>query len=82
MAKAEAAAIIANIGVRVIVLKMGVNGLEAFHENASVFQPAIPAVMVRDRTGAGDVAAAGFLAVLIKNLTLERSLELAALAAS
>lgn len=80
--KAEGAAIMSNIGVRVIVLKMGVKGLEAFHENTSVFQPAIPAAMVRDRTGAGDVAAAGFLAGLIKNLSLERSLELAALAAS
>jgi ribokinase len=81
-AKAEAAAILTSIGVRVIVLKMGSKGLEAFHENVSVVQPAIPAATIRDRTGAGDVAAAGFLAGFIKRLSLKRSLELAALAAS
>lgn len=80
--KAEAAAILTSIGVQVIVLKMGAKGLEAFHKDVSVVQPAIPAAAVRDRTGAGDVAAAGFLAGLIKHLPLERSLELAALAAS
>ncbi len=37
---------------------------------------------IRDRTGAGDVAAAGFLAGAIESVGLEASLELAAIVAS
>jgi sugar/nucleoside kinase (ribokinase family) len=70
------------LGVRTIVVKMGERGLEAFHENASEFQAGIKPSAIRDRTGAGDVAAAGFLAGLIEKLSIRDSLKLAALAAS
>ncbi len=80
--KSDAAELLAEIGIPVIIVKMGEQGLQAFHEKTFVSQPAIKASVVRDRTGAGDVAAAGFLAGLIERLSVKESLELAARAAS
>ncbi|MBI5247937.1 MAG: hypothetical protein HY912_00450 [Desulfomonile tiedjei] len=80
--KAKAVAILTRIGIRVILVKMGEKGLEAFYDMTSAFQPAVAVSAIRDRTGAGDVAAAGFLAGLIERLPIRPSLRLAALAAS
>jgi ribokinase len=78
----SASELLMGLGVRTIVVKMGEKGLEAFRENASEFQAGIKPSAIRDRTGAGDVAAAGFLAGLIEKLSIRDSLKLAALAAS
>jgi sugar/nucleoside kinase (ribokinase family) len=45
-------------------------------------QDAVPPREIKDRTGAGDVAAAGFLAGMIQVMDIPRCLELAARAAS
>ena len=70
------------IGARTVVVKLGAKGILAFQRGRSVFQSAVPPAVVNDRTGAGDVAAAGFLAGRLKSLPLEVCLELAAAAAS
>lgn len=80
--KVDATALLAGMGIGIVVLKLGAQGLEAFHEMGYTFQPPVAVSGVRDRTGAGDVAAAGFLAGLIQRMTIEQSLELAAHAAS
>jgi ribokinase len=79
---AEAVANLMEIGVRTVVVKMGANGLHGFEVDRSWRQAAALPVEIKDRTGAGDVAAAGFIAGMIHSLSLEESLELAALAAS
>lgn len=78
----EGAAVMLSSGVTTVVVKMGAEGIMAFQANRSIYQPAVVPREIRDRTGAGDVAAAGFVAGMIRSLTLEKSLELAALAAS
>jgi ribokinase len=70
------------IGVRMVIVKLGPEGMRAFVPGKSVYQPAVPPHEIRDRTGAGDVAAAGFLAGTIKLMGLESSLQLAAIMAS
>ncbi|MCX5873460.1 MAG: carbohydrate kinase family protein [Deltaproteobacteria bacterium] len=70
------------IGAKIIVLKMGPLGLKAFQADRSWFQETIPPAGIVDRTGAGDVAAAGFLAGMISSLTIANCLALAAWAAS
>ncbi len=54
----------------------------AFHAGKTIVQPAIPPTVLVDRTGAGDVAAAGFIAGELKALDLGGCLEVAAAAAS
>ncbi len=76
------AAHLLKMGTRTVVVKLGSKGIMGFQGEEIVFQPAIsPAVLV-DRTGAGDVAAAGFLAGDLKGLDLQGRLALAAAAAS
>lgn len=70
------------VGVGTVVLKRGPRGISAFQGAKVVHQPAVSPGRVLDRTGAGDVAAAGFIAGLLQVLTLEESLEFAAIAAS
>ncbi len=65
-----------------VIVKLGPEGLMAFAPGKSVYQAAVVPREVRDRTGAGDVAAAGFLAGTIKSVGLEASLQLAAIMAS
>lgn len=67
---------------RVVVVKKGAHGLDAYHQNDIIRQPAIPPVVLRDRTGAGDVAAAGFIAGGLLGLELPQRLYVAALSAS
>jgi len=78
----EGASLMLTMGVSTVVAKMGAAGIRAFQGDRRIYQPAIPAERIMDRTGAGDVAAAGFVAGMIRSLPLEKCLELAALAAS
>lgn len=78
----QAAADLLAIGTKSIVIKLSAEGMIAFQRERSFSQPAVPAAAVIDRTGAGDVAAAGFLAGKLKSLRFEACLELAATAAS
>jgi ribokinase len=71
-----------SIGVQTIVLKMGPKGIRAVQSNDDWFQEAVPPIRVIDRTGAGDVVAAGFLAGMILSLPISECLELAAQSAS
>jgi ribokinase len=70
------------IGVEMVIVKLGPEGLRAFTHETSAYQPAVLPREIRDRTGAGDVAAAGFLAGTIESVGLEASLQLAAIMAS
>ena len=78
----QAAADLLAIGTKNIVVKLSAEGIMAFQREKSFSQAAVPAAAVIDRTGAGDVAAAGFLAGKLKSLPLDGCLELAASAAS
>lgn len=69
-------------GVDVVVVKYGERGLRAYSEDKVVQQPAIPPRKLMDRTGAGDAAAAGFIAGRLMGWSTECCLELAALVAS
>jgi len=71
-----------DLGVALIVLKRGERGIAAFDQAGSYHQPAIDPRRIIDRTGAGDVAAAGFLGGMIRGLGIEESLKVAAAAAS
>ncbi len=70
------------MGTKTIVLKLSTEGLMAFQRDKSWFQAAVPPAAVKDRTGAGDAAAAGFIAGKLKLLPFDACLELAAAAAS
>jgi ribokinase len=78
----QAAADLLAMGTKSIVVKLSTEGIMAFQRERSFSQPAVPPAAVKDRTGAGDVAAAGFLAGKLKSLPIEACLELAATAAS
>jgi ribokinase len=78
----KAARELLGLGARIVVAKMGADGIRAVLPGESVYQQAIPADKIRDRTGAGDVAAAGFLAGLMMSLNVAACLKLAAAAAS
>ncbi len=78
----EAADTLLELGTRVVVVKMGAEGMQAFLREKTLRQEAIPPRHIQDRTGAGDVAAAGFIAGTIQSLGLEACLEFAARAAS
>jgi ribokinase len=69
---------LSRIGVGIIVVKLGAHGLIAFHAGQSIHQPAVTPMEIRDPTGAGDVAAAGFLAAMLRSLALHECLEVAA----
>jgi sugar/nucleoside kinase (ribokinase family) len=71
-----------DIGVGMVIIKFGAEGMRAFAPGKSVYQPAVLPREIQDRTGAGDVAAAGFLAGIIESVGLEASLKLAAIMAS
>ncbi len=75
-------AVLQDLGIRLIIIKMGPDGLGAAFADRFVHQPAVVPNQLKDRTGAGDVANAGFLAGLLSSLDLEESLQLAATAAS
>lgn len=70
------------LGVGTVVVKRGANGISAFRPDAAYYSPAVQPAAITDRTGAGDVAAAGFIAGMILSLSIGGSLELAATAAS
>jgi ribokinase len=77
-----AVGLLTEIGVKTVIMKMGESGIKGFEFGQSFHQAAFLPARIKDRTGAGDVAAAGFLAGVIHSLPMEDSLELAALAAS
>ncbi|MDQ7782740.1 MAG: carbohydrate kinase family protein [Desulfomonilaceae bacterium] len=81
-AQDPAAGILFEIGVSIVVIKMGDRGIMAVNGHGSIRQPAVKPALVKDRTGAGDVAAAGFLAGMILSMDLKECLHLAALCAS
>jgi ribokinase len=70
------------VGITTVVVKRGSRGITGIVAGRVVHQEALPPSRIVDRTGAGDVAAAGFLAGTIMNLGIEACLELAASAAS
>ena len=74
--------ILFEIGVGTVVLKMGSKGIMACRPHTLMYQPAVKPAEIRDRTGAGDVAAAGFIFGALMRLGLETCLEIAALCAS
>jgi ribokinase len=78
----EAATMLFHMGTRAVVVKMGAEGIQAHVREKTLRQEAIPPGCIKDRTGAGDVAAAGFLAGRMHSLSLANCLELAARAAS
>jgi ribokinase len=79
---AKAAADLLATGTKNIVIKLSTEGMIAFQREESLSQAAAPPAAVTDRTGAGDVAAAGFIAGKLTSLSLAGCLELAASAAS
>lgn len=79
---AKGAARMLEVGVSIVVVKMGAKGLRCFTSHAVLDRPVVPVRQVVDRTGAGDVVAAGFLAGMIAGLDLDGCLGLAASAAS
>ncbi len=76
------AAHLMKMGAQTVVVKLGAEGIMGFQHDMAVFQPAISPTALVDRTGAGDVAAAGFLAGNLKGLAFEKCLALAAAAAA
>jgi sugar/nucleoside kinase (ribokinase family) len=78
----QGAADLLAMGTKTIVLKLSTEGLMGFQRDKSWFQTAVPPAAVKDRTGAGDVAAAGFIAGKLKSLPFDACLELAAAGAS
>ncbi len=70
------------IGVALVVIKKGERGLECRAGTQKFVQPAALPRKIIDRTGAGDVVAAGFIAGLLENLTLQSCLRFAVEAAS
>ena len=71
-----------SLGIDTVVVKLGVRGAHAFTGSKAIHRPAFEPSRILDRTGAGDVLAAGFLAGTIKCLGTEASLELAVRAAA
>lgn len=71
-----------NIVNGIIVVKKGVGGISVYYGDEVHHAPAIIPAKVVDRTGAGDVAAAGFLAGFMLSLDLQTCIKLAVEAAS
>lgn len=78
----QAVADLLEVGTKNIVIKLSTEGMIAFQREKSMSQAAVPPAALTDRTGAGDVAAAGFIAGKLKSLSFKACLELAATAAS
>ncbi len=78
----KALARLTGLGVGTVVVKMGTQGIAAARHGAFIHQGAVPPRRILDRTGAGDVAAAGFIAGLIEGLPIDKCLALAAQCAS
>jgi ribokinase len=78
----RAVSFLQSVGVRKVFVKLGAEGIRLFEGDRELFQPVVKASRVIDRTGAGDVAAAGFLAGDLKGFDTAKSLYLAAGAAS
>jgi ribokinase len=72
---------ILNIGVGLVVCKMGGRGARLVGRRVDLYVPPLPAEVV-DVTGAGDLFAAGFLAGMMEGVGLEAAGRLAAWAAS
>ena len=70
-----------NVGVRLIVRKMGEQGARIVGQRLDLYIPPHPAEVV-DVTGAGDLFAAGFIGGLLEGVGLESAGHLAAWAAS
>jgi sugar/nucleoside kinase (ribokinase family) len=62
----KAAAIIAQMGPKYLIIKKGEHGALLFHGNEVFFAPALPLEEVFDPTGAGDTFAGGFVGHLAK----------------
>ncbi|HLX91007.1 MAG TPA: PfkB family carbohydrate kinase [Puia sp.] len=62
----KAAAAIANMGPKYLIIKKGEHGALLFHGNEVFFAPALPLEEVFDPTGAGDTFAGGFIGHLAK----------------
>jgi ribokinase len=71
-----------SVGAAVVVVKHGERGLRAYTEDGVFQQPPTPPKKILDRTGAGDAAAAGFIAGRVEGMNPASCLELAALCAS
>lgn len=77
----EALNFLLNVGVKLVVCKMGVRGARLVARRGEMYVPPSP-VEVVDVTGAGDLFAAGFLAALTDGLDLEAAGHMAAWTAS
>src|SRR5579862_383860 len=62
----KAAAVIAQMGPKYLIIKKGEHGALLFHGNEVFFAPALPLEEVFDPTGAGDTFAGGFIGHLAK----------------
>jgi sugar/nucleoside kinase (ribokinase family) len=62
----KAAAVIAQMGPKYLIVKKGEHGALLFHGNEVFFAPALPLEEVFDPTGAGDTFAGGFVGHLAK----------------
>jgi len=78
----KAAEEIIRCGTDIVVCKRAERGSEIISSGSSITIPAALAERVVDKTGAGDVYAAGFIAGLLLNLPLERCGRLASEAAA
>src|ERR1700733_612459 len=62
----KAAAVIAQMGPKYLIIKKGEHGALLFHGNEVFFAPALPLEEVFDPTGAGDTFAGGFIGHVAK----------------
>ncbi|KAI5058552.1 hypothetical protein GOP47_0026722 [Adiantum capillus-veneris] len=71
------------MGVKQVLIKLGKRGSALLTEDGStLLQPAIPAPIVLDTTGAGDTFTAAYAVALVEGQSLGKSLEFASAAAS
>lgn len=72
-----------DLGINTVVVKKGAQGIEAIDgpRRQKVWVPASSPIRIVDRTGAGDVVAAAFIAGKISGLELVRCVEFSVLAA-
>ncbi len=77
----KALAFLLDVGVGLVVCKMGDRGARIVGRRLDLYVPPHPAEVV-DVTGAGDLFAAGFIGALLEGLGLETAGRLAAWAAS
>jgi sugar/nucleoside kinase (ribokinase family) len=77
----EAFDFLLNVGVGLVVCKMGSRGARLVGRRVDMYVPPLPAEVV-DVTGAGDLFAAGFIGGLLEGVGLEAAGRLAAWAAS